>query len=60
MTDDDKHAVRFSAKLHLEFLKKFTRDMQASNPRRTTQFNDLKTADGRPVFSLPETAEAQL
>jgi hypothetical protein len=59
MTGDFKNVDRYTALLRLEVLSKVTREMQQGQPRKPSLFNDLKTADGRPIFSLPDVAEAQ-
>jgi hypothetical protein len=59
MTAGSKPVDRYTAHLRLEVLTKVARDMQKVRPRKPSLFDNLRTADGQPIFSLPDTAEAQ-
>ncbi len=59
MTGEYMNVDRYTAQLQLEVLSKVSREMQQAQRRKQSLFNDLRTADGRPIFSLPDVSEAQ-
>lgn len=59
MTGEFKHVNRYSAQLRLEVLTKIAREAKQARPGKSSLFDILRTADGRPIFTLPDFGETQ-